>query len=381
VSIERVVEETKAYYCLECGVCTASCPISRLSPRYSPRLFVERSLLLPADQVVRDKDLWACLTCGTCSSRCPSKVDYPEFMRATRQMAYDLDLEPVATHGGVLKALVDLQTRSLPQKRTDWIPEDIRTSEKGDTLFFVGCLPHFQVVFRHLQFDGLASPAAGLRLLNQAGIEPVVSDDERCCGHDSYWTGDLETFETLAKLNLEMIRASGAKRVVFTCPEGYQTMKELYPKVLGSLPFEPIHILDLLLEEIDQGRLSFQETPLKVTFQDPCRLGRLMGIYDLPREVLSRVPGLELVEMPRNRENALCCGSSEWVHCTVCNKGIQIDRLEEARATGADALVTACPKCRIHLSCALKDQDLENPIQLRDLTELLLESAGGGTNG
>jgi heterodisulfide reductase subunit D len=361
VSIERVIEETKAYYCLECGVCTASCPISRLSPRYSPRLFVERSLLLPPDQIVRDKDLWACLTCGTCSSRCPSRVDYPEFMRATRQ--------------------VDLQTRNLPQKRTGWIPKDIRTARKSDTLFFVGCLPHFQVVFRHLQFDGLASAAAGLRLLNRIGVEPVVNDEERCCGHDSYWTGDPETFEKLARLNSEMIQASGAKRVVFTCPEGYQTMKEIYPKVLGPLPFEPVHILELVLEEIDQGRLAFKEVPLKVTFQDPCRLGRLMGIYDLPREVLSRIPGLELVEMPRNRENALCCGSSEWVHCTVCNKEIQVDRLQEARATGADVLVTACPKCRIHLSCALKDQDLENPIRLKDLTELLAESAGGQKNG
>ncbi|MCK4547000.1 MAG: (Fe-S)-binding protein [Candidatus Eisenbacteria sp.] len=381
MSIEKVIEETRAYYCLECGVCTASCPISRLNPRYSPRLFVERSLLLPPDRVVRDKDLWACLTCGTCSSRCPSGVDYPEFMRATRQMAFDLDLEPTPTHGGVLKALVDLQTRGLPQKRTTWIPGDVRIRKTGDVLFFVGCLPHYQVVFRHLEFDGLGSAAAALRLLNQIGIEPVVRDDERCCGHDAYWTGDLETFETVARLNLEMIRASGAKRVVFTCPEGYHTMKEIYPRFLGSLPFEPVHLLELLLEEVERETIRLGEIPLKATFQDPCRLGRLMGMYDLPRQLLSLVPGLEILEMPRNRENALCCGSSEWVHCTACNKAIQIDRLREARTTGADVLITACPKCRIHLSCALKDGDLENPVVLKDLTELLAESAGGENLG
>jgi len=285
LSLQQVIDETKAYYCLECGVCTGSCPISRLNPRYSPRLFVERSLLLPIEDVVRDKDLWACLTCGTCSSRCPSQVDYPEFMRATRQMAYAMDLEPVATHGGVLKALVELQTRGLPQQRTGWIPADVKTAETGDTLFFVGCLPHFQVVFRHLELDGLASAAAALRLLNRIGIEPAVRNDERCCGHDAYWTGDLQTFEALARLNLEMIRASGARRVVFACPEGYHTVKELYPGILGPLPFEPVHLFEILLEEMDKGALELGEIPLKATFQDPCRLGRMSGMYDPPREI------------------------------------------------------------------------------------------------
>lgn len=377
MNIETAIEETRAYYCLECGICTGSCPISRLNPRYSPRLFVERALLEAPGRVVEDSDLWACLTCGTCSKRCPMQVDYPEFMRAGRQIAHSSGLEAVNTHGGVLSALVQLQTRNLPQKRTKWIPDDVRTRETGNTLFFVGCLPHFQIVFRDLGVDSLASAHAALQVLNRIGIEPVVSRNERCCGHDAYWTGDVETFETLARLNLEMIEIAGAKRVVFACPEGYHTFKEIYPKVVGALSFEPVHLLEILLEEIEGGKIELQERPMKATFQDPCRLGRMSGLYELPRQVLSKIPGMDLVEMPRNRENALCCGSSEWVHCTVCNKEIQIDRLREARASGADVLITACPKCRIHLSCALKDQDLDNPPQLMDLMELVAQSLVG----
>lgn len=379
MSIESAVQDTKAYYCLECGVCTGTCPISRLNPRYSPRLIVERALLEEPGRIVEDQDLWACLTCGTCSKRCPSQVDYPEFMRASRQIAHASGREGIATHGGVLHALVNLQTRNLPQNRTGWIPPDIRTRESGETLFFVGCLPHFQVVFRDLGLESLGPARAGLRLLNRIGIEPVVRSDERCCGHDAYWTGDMDTFEALANLNVEMIRASGARRVIFACPEGYHTAKELYPKILGELPFEPVYLLEILLSEIEEGTLALGEVPLKVTFQDPCRLGRMLGLYELPRQTLCAIPGIELVEMGRNRENALCCGSSEWTQCTVCNKEIQIERLREARATGAGVLVTNCPKCRIHLSCALRDRDLEDPPVLKDLTELLAESAGGET--
>lgn len=381
MSIETTVQETKAYYCLECGVCTASCPISRLNPGYSPRLFVERALLEAPARVLEAEDLWACLTCGTCSQRCPSQVDYPEFMRSTRRIAHEAGRAAVATHGGVLEMLVKLQAKNLPQRRTAWVPRDVRTRDTGDVLYFVGCLPHFQVVFRDLEVDSLGTARAALRLLNRVGIEPVVSPDERCCGHDAYWTGEMETFETLARLNVEAIRAAGAKRVVFSCPEGYHTVREIYPRVVGDLPFEPIHLLELLLEEIEKGALELNELAAKVTFQDPCRLGRMLGLYELPRQVLAKIPGLELVEMPRNRENALCCGSSEWVHCSVCNKEIQIDRLREARATGTDILVTACPKCRIHLTCALRDRDLEDPPKLRDLVELVAESAGGEAHG
>jgi Fe-S oxidoreductase len=109
-----------------------------------------------------------------------------------------------------------------------------------------------------------------------------------------------------------------------------------------------------------------------VTFHDPCRLGRHMGIYDEPRALISAIPGLTFVEMPRSRERAICCGVGGWMNCTSFSKMIQANRLKEARAAGADVLVTACPKCEIHLKCALNDQALRDEvgIEIKDLVSL-----------
>ncbi|RPH82568.1 MAG: (Fe-S)-binding protein, partial [Desulfobacteraceae bacterium] len=117
--------------------------------------------------------------------------------------------------------------------------------------------------------------------------------------------------------------------------------------------------------------VAFQPLEKTVTYHDPCRLGRMAGIYDAPRELLQMIPGIQLVEMGRSRENGVCCGTSGWTNCTACSKAIQTERLREALGTGAGTLVTACPKCEIHLRCALKANPME--IQIKDLHDLLAE--------
>jgi Fe-S oxidoreductase len=191
------------------------------------------------------------------------------------------------------------------------------------------------------------------------GIEPVISDQERCCGHDALWCGDHTTFRKLAELNLEVIKASGAKTVIFSCPEGYVTFKNYYPKYFGALPFEVIHMTEFLVRELPQTGLTFQASSAEtVTYHDPCRLGRLAGIYEAPRQLLAMLPEVKLLEMERNRENALCCGTSAWMECSGYSKAIQTERMQEAIQTGAQTLITACPKCRIHLACAQSGTDI-----------------------
>jgi Fe-S oxidoreductase len=200
----------------------------------------------------------------------------------------------------------------------------------------------------------------------------VVSNNERCCGHDALWNGNEDTFKQLARLNVEVIRASGAKQVIFSCPEGYHTFKEYYPKFLGKLDFEPVHILDFLAAKLDEGVVQLEESGEKiVTYHDPCRLGRLAGVYDAPRKLLEAIPGIELKEMPRSRENGICCGTSGWMNCSSCSKEIQMQRLKEAGETGAGTLVTACPKCQIHLRCAKQAYNLD--IEITDLFDLVAE--------
>lgn len=371
---EKTVQETKAYYCLECGICTGSCPVSRYHPEFSPRVLVERALLGTDDKMLAEREVWTCLTCGTCTARCPSTVDYNEFTRRTRVDAREAGYRGVDTHAGTVQALQALEATRSTRRDLGWIDPDLKVSRKGKLLFYAGCLPYFGVVFKDLGVDTVGMANSAIRLLNACGRRPAISADERCCGHDSYWTGDTETFKKLARSNLRMIRDAGADTVVFACPECYSMFKLIYPRYVGSLGFDVVHITEFLAPYAAKGRLSFSERSATVTYQDPCRLGRYLGVYEAPRNLLAAIPGLDVLEMPRARADAVCCGSSGWVSCTRINKSIQKERLKEAADTGATVLVTACPKCSIHLSCAARDEDTGSDIKIEYVTTLLADA-------
>jgi heterodisulfide reductase subunit D len=367
-SINELIDLTKTFYCLDCGVCTGSCPVSRVFPDFSPRQIIERCLY--GLEEPSDPTLWSCLTCAQCSVRCPVNINFPEFIRLMRDEAHARGFDGTPSHNGMLQSITSIQTKDIKQDRTFWV-EDGKTRETGDVFYFVGCRPYFDVVFRDIKAGAIKGAQSVLKLLNRCGVEPVVSNDERCCGHDALWNGDEEKFKRLARINLEVIRASGAKEVVFSCPEGYYTFSHFYPQYFGPLGFKPVHILDFLAEKVKNGVVGFAETPGVFTYHDPCRLGRLAGVYDAPRTLLKAVPGLDLVEMARSRENGVCCGTTGWMNCSSCSKEIQMGRLNEASGTGASTLVTACPKCQIHLRCAKSAFDLD--IEITDLFDLLAD--------
>ncbi len=368
-------------YCMECGVCTGSCPISRETPRFSPRQAIKRALLDRDETLYHGNEIWRCLSCARCSSRCPVRIDFPQFIQSCRVEARRRGIEPTLSHHGVLQIIADLQLRSRKQNRTRWAEEAGTFHQNGEILYFVGCAPFFDVVFRYLGVSSLESCRSVLRLLNRLGVEPVIHEDERCCGHDALWSGEEQKFLELAEANLDMIRRSGAKTVLFACPEGYYMFKEQYPRHFGELPFQVMHMSEFLAARLAGSHLAFKEqSDQRITFQDPCRLGRLMGLYDPPRELLRSVPGVAISEMERNRENSLCCGTSAWMECSSVSKSMQLERLREAADTGAETLVTACPKCRIHLSCAQSDQ--EDPLPIEDIYSLLVRclDQSGATN-
>ncbi|MGD9262518.1 MAG: (Fe-S)-binding protein, partial [Desulfobacterales bacterium] len=254
------------------------------------------------------------------------------------------------------QAIAGLQTHDLKQQRTNWAPEAGVFRDSGHYFYFVGCLPFFDVTFCYLNLSPLETARSMLTLLNKMGIEPVISNDERCCGHDALWCGDHTTFRKLAEWNLAVIKSSGAKTVLFSCPEGYVTFKNYYPKYFGALSFEVLHMTEFLARELPRTDLSFQASSAEtVTYHDPCRLGRMAGIFEAPRQLMQLLPETRLVEMERNRENALCCGTSAWMECASHSKAIQTERMQEAAQTGAQTLITACPKCQIHFNCAQSD--------------------------
>lgn len=378
--IAETVKETNIRYCLECGKCSSSCPVAKLSEGYSPRRVVEKFLLGFRDKVLSSHELWTCLTCYQCSERCPSDVKYPEFIRTCRTLANGGVLEEVCAHRGIPQALSRMMANpKVKQNRMGWLPENAEIAERGDLLYFVGCLPYFDVIFENLELESIKIAQSVVKILNKAGIKPVIMPNEKCCGHDLLWTGDIEKFKELAKINVADIKETGATRVVLACPEGYRTFKKDYPEVLGDLDFEVLHISELLSELIEKGKLKFDgELAKRVVYHDPCRLGRHMGVYDPPRNVISSIPGVELVEMERNRENAECCGVNAWLSCGKCSKEIQLDRLMEAKNTRADLLVTTCPKCQIHWQCVMTEKVPEEVekvgMEVRDLTVLAAEA-------
>jgi Fe-S oxidoreductase len=335
-----------------------------------------------------DNSIWTCLTCGSCSERCPSTVKFPEFIRGVRAKAKLTGNEGKCSQAGTLHLLMEMMAVSkLSQNRTYWIPDEAKVSKKGDVLYFVGCLPYLDVIYKNIGAGSLNIAKGALTILNKANISPVISNDERCCGHDLLWTGDSEGFEKLAKLNVKYIKESGAKTVVTTCSECFRTLSKDYPEYIGDLDFNVLHISQFIEDLINNGKLKFpnhSQDIQRITYQDPCRLGRHMGIYDSPRNVISSTSNIKITEMERNRESALCCGVSAWTNCKSHSKQMQIERMMEAKATGADILMTTCPKCNIHLKCSVHNEvPVERDkvaIEILDFTEIVskaLDEEGG----
>jgi len=264
---------------------------------------------------------------------------------------------------------------NLCQERLGWLPPDIKLSAKYDTIFFVGCAPYLDVIFRDLGVNTLEGVKGALRLLNRAKIPFNLLANERCCGRDLLLQGDKEGFMALAQANMDEFNRFGVKKIITSCPECYYSLKIDYPKVLGSTVAEVVYWTDVIAPLLQSGELHIGKLKGKATYQDPCTLGRGLRIFDSPRQVLDAVDGLELVEMEQSREKALCCGASSWVHCGAANRQIQDERLTQAEATGAGILVTSCPKCQIHLKCAQRSRNGRMPeIDIQDLTGLVARS-------
>ncbi|MCK5547501.1 MAG: (Fe-S)-binding protein, partial [Thermoplasmata archaeon] len=262
-----------------------------------------------------------------------------------------------------------LQNKGLKQNRDYWIDDTDQVSEDSEYVFFTGCIPYLDGIFSYTDSREIGKSA--LKVFNKAGIKPIVSNDERCCGHNLLWNGDEEGFKKLGELNFELfkeLKEKGAKKLVATCAECYRTLKYDYAEHFGEMPLEVIHMSQFMKEMVDSGRLKFKEVDSEVTYQDPCRLSRHSKVYDEPRDVLKSIPGLKLKEMDRIKEDSCCCGVGAYANCNAFTKFIQNERLREAKDR-ANILVTACPHCRIHLSCYLKGQPIEE-IEDMDIVDL-----------
>jgi len=345
------IEAFGASKCVDCGRCTYACPASQIGGDFSPRGIMEKMEL--TGKVPANQDIWLCMTCRQCTQICQFGVSFHEVIREIRPELRKA-LPPEPNHGGASEALERLTAMpSITPRKQRWMTPDLKLDDSSGTLLFVGCTPFFDVIFRYLRSDLLEIPRSSVRLLNAAGVSPRLLMDERCCGHDSYWLGDAELFERIARLNVEAVERLGINELVAFCPECMVTWKQIYPKVVGKLSFEVRSVSEILAEALDEGRLQLRGSEETLTFQDPCRLGRYAGVYDAPRQLISSVGRLE--DMPRSKEMAACCGNSSFINCGAQTRLWQLERIKEAAGSGASRLVTACPKCLIHMTCALNE--------------------------
>jgi Fe-S oxidoreductase len=328
-------------------------------------------------EIVNNGTLFRCRTCGLCDRRCPADVSYTELVQKLRELHHGEGVEVECPHGGALQSMMRMMAKGgTQQDRMGWLTEDLKTEpQKGETFYWTGCTMYYDAFFPDFQVATLGGTRAAVRLMNKLGVNPVVSPEERCCGHDLLWNGDRKNFELLAEHNVKLLADSGAKVLVTSCAECLRTWKIDYkPFFKGKAP-RIMHITEFLAEHLQE--LKFKENGhRRVTFQDPCRLGRHLGIYDSPRQVLAALPGVDLAEMRRCGPAATCCAGGPWSQCDRFAKEIQVGRLRDARSTGAEVLVTACPKCQIHFRCAMKDPHLGDEIQIemREVAELVVDA-------
>ncbi|MBW2284820.1 MAG: hydrogenase iron-sulfur subunit [Deltaproteobacteria bacterium] len=373
--VKQVVAAHDVYACQDCGKCSSACPLTLVGKPFSPRAIANSIIAgdIGSEQLL--KDVWSCLTCGLCYDRCPSAVNFPQFIREIRILMKQAGFTGLDVHGGFLQSLMrTMASEDLNIRHWDWLPDDIRLDPQSKRVFFGGCAPYFDLFFRkYLGVKTRSILEDSLRLLNFFDIFPSVFDGERCCGHDVLWSGDRENYLRLAKLNAETMHDAGIEELITACPECYWTFSRDYPEQGVEVNFKVTHLYDLLESEIDKGAVGFKNLDRKITFQDPCRLSQLQDRSGLPRKLISRLDTAGFTEMKDYGASGICCGNSAWIGCDSFSKALQVKRLGQAHDTGSDLLVTACPKCQIHLRCAMEDpfRGEELDMEVADLTNVL----------
>lgn len=357
--------------CFQCGLCDSVCPWNRVTTFSMRKLVREATFGLTE---IESEDIWRCTTCGRCPQQCPRDVKQIESGVALRRIANEYGVFPAP-----VKAIRTINAGLVGQgnpfsedreKRSAWAEGlSVRPFEEGmEILYFPGCYlcydPRLKKVAR-----------ATANILNFAGVDfGILGSKENCCGESIRKTGDEELFKRLAKENIKAFVDNGVKKILVSSPHCYHTFKNEYPDF--KVNFEIIHISQYLYELLNQGKIPFKKDyRKKVTYHDPCYLGRHNGVYDEPREVLRKIPGLEFVEMLESRSDSLCCGGGGgrvWMETPKGERFSDI-RMEQALGLGADVLATSCPYCITMLEDSRVTMGASEKIEVKDITEIIQE--------
>jgi heterodisulfide reductase subunit D len=320
--------------------------------------------------------LFMCMLCGACQVNCqvPEIHHYAmDWLEAAREEAVKQGFGPMPKSQRFGEWIAKERNPYIEanKDRLKWLTTSTQLPAKAEIVYFVGCTASYRQ-------KNIAN--ATFNVMKNAGVDFTIMKDEWCCGSPTQRTGQRKISEEVAKHNVESILRTGAKTVITSCSGCYRTIKEDYKERYHMpLDLEIIHSSAYALDIIKKGKLKLgKELPKKVTYHDPCHLGRHMGVYEEPRELLAMIPGIELIEMPRNRQWAWCCGSGAGVKADFPDLAnfASAERVKEAINTGAEILTSACPFCYRGLRDGADHESLN--IEVYDVIELVDKSMKKG---
>ncbi len=368
--------------CTKCGICYSSCPAAIDERFLGPSTLTTnyRFIIDTRDEGAEERlkvtadNIWLCTSCNSCTLFCPKEVDASSSVVEERSL--------IVETGNIPRTVMDVLTSVMryhnpmgryPTKRMEWAEGlNIKTYpnvNKADVLYFVCCLTAYDT--RHQEIA-----KSMVSLFNRLGIDfAVLGNEEWCCGDHILRLGEKGLFEELAEHNVSMFKKFEANKIVTLSPHCYDAFKNQKP--YSDIGLNVQHYTQLLADAIEKGKLA-PSKPInkKVTYHDPCFLGKRNGIFEEPRKILESIKGLELVEMKRNRENSFCCGGGAgrvWTEDAPVEKRPCVNRVKEALDLGVEVIATACPFCVSTLEDATKVLDVENKIVVKDIAELVKE--------
>ncbi|MFC0861792.1 (Fe-S)-binding protein [Sphaerimonospora cavernae] len=405
------------YTCTECGRCQSQCPAWNTGKPLSPKMLIldQRDHALAAapyllageearagfgedvlalldkplvaeDGVIHPDVLWSCTNCGACVEQCPVDIEHIDHILDMRRYQVMIESSFPSEAGVMLK---NLENKGNPwgmseMKRAEWIEEldfevpivDEKMPEDVEYLFWVGCAGA-------LEDRAKKTTKAVAELLHIAGVKfGVLGPMEACTGDPARRLGMEFLFNMLAQQNIETLNEAGVKKIVATCPHCFNTLANEYPQLGGT--YEVIHHTQMLAHLVEEGKLT-PITPIeeKITYHDPCFLGRHNKVYSQPRDIMAKVPGVQTQEMHRHKDRGFCCGAGGarmWMEERI-GKRINTERVDEALTTDPDTVSTACPFCLVMLGDAINEKknagEAKETLEVVDVAQLLIKSIKG----
>lgn len=389
--------------CTVCGRCTSVCPAHAtgkpLDPReivlkagevmaatgrpaVSPTVGTDTEISISTDSVferITSEEIWACTTCKACDEICPVHIEILDKILDMRRYLSLMESDFPIELGNTYRSMENSSNvYGMNQgERADWAADldgveivDGTGAFDHEYLMWVGCAGSFDD-------RNKKTTRALAKLMQRAGLDfAILGPSELCTGDSARRSGNEYVFQMLAMQNVETLNGLGVKKIVTQCPHCFNTLRNEYPQLGGD--YEVVHHSQLLNELVETGKLSLAGATMeeRVTYHDSCYLGRHNDVYLAPRKVVGSLGGIDIVEMPRNGTKGMCCGAGGarmWMEETI-GKKVNVERTQEALATGAQRIAVACPFCYVMMEDGVKGEGRDDEVKVSDVAEILLEA-------